>query len=110
MTEKIIGYILLAAGVIIILFSASSAYNVFIKKTVPLNFFDLQGITIQANKQAGIPEMEIFPKSSINGIVNLVAYIALMGFVGSVGYKIASLGVGLLRPVVIKQKNPPLSA
>ena len=110
MSERVVGYFLLVVGVIVILFSAISVYNAFIKKSLPINFFDLQGVTLQADKQVGIPEMEILPKSSINGVVNLVAYLALMSFMGGVGYKIASLGVGLLRPIVVKSKNPPLSA
>lgn len=106
MSEKIVGYLLLTIGVFVILFSALGVYTAFIKKSVPLKFFDLPGVTIQANKQMGIPEMEIVPKGSVNETANLVAYLALMGFLVGAGYKLAMVGVGLLRPVVIKQRDP----
>jgi len=106
MSEKITGYVLLVAGVLVILFSGLQVYTAFSRKKIPLKIFDFQGVTIQANKQAGIPEMEIVPKATLNEIANLFAYLALMGFLASAGYKLAHLGVGLLRPLVSKRDLP----
>jgi len=99
MTGKIVGYLLLVTGLGVILFAVLSGYSAFAKKSIPLKFFNLAGISIQANKQAGIPAMEIVPKTTINEVANLAAYLALMGFLINAGYKVALLGVGLLRPV-----------
>ena len=111
MSEKIIGYILLFAGVVIILFSGFSVYGVFSKKTKPVQFFTMGSVPIEipiagqtANKE--IDEAGInLPLEAIQDPLNSFAHLALMMFIGSVGFKIASLGTMLVRPVVVKLKS-----
>lgn len=120
MSEKIIGYVLLAMGVGIILFSAGSVYGVFTKKIQPVQLFGFGGIGVDMGQiiNNALPKelapltgsqptqkTEIIPAEMLNSLLNIMAEIILMGFVGGAGYKLASLGVMLLRPVEVKVKE-----
>lgn len=118
MSEKIIGYILLAVGIMTIIFSGFSVYTVFTKQARPVQLFTFKGISLDASQLLSTnlpPEatqlvkpggtQEIIPASLLNDSSNIFAHLLLMGFIGSVGYKIASLGVQLTRPIVVKLKT-----
>ncbi len=127
MTERMTGYTLLISGVLIILFSFFSVISVFTKRTPPVQLFNMKGITLDSSALApqmdfgSIPGMnntqttpakpiELFPSEDLNTSANIFAHLMFMGFLLSVGAKIASLGTDLLRPIVIKssQKTVPL--
>jgi hypothetical protein len=101
MTEKITGYCLLAFGVFLILGSALSVYRVFTNQTKPLAVFNFEPISLDLG-QPQIPKTQIVPAAMLNDTANLAAHLFLMGFIASVGQKLASLGVQLLRPIEIK--------
>lgn len=118
MSEKITGYSLLVTGVMIILVALLLVYQVFTKQTQPAHLFSFPGISIdlskivasQLPKDVTLPagtamEQEIIPAKVVNDSANIAAHLFLMGFVASVGYKIASLGVLMLRPVVVRVKE-----
>jgi hypothetical protein len=118
MTEKIIGYLLISTGLIIMVMSGFNVYSVFTKQTKPVQFFSFSGIGInpsqlvggqtpvQFQAQAGqAKSVEIISPEMINDTSNLFAHVFLMGFIVSLGYKIASLGVKLVRPVVVKLRG-----
>lgn len=115
MSEKVIGYILLVFGIITIIFSGYSVYSVFTKRAKPVQLFTFKGIGLDANQliSNSLPpeaatllkpgnKQEIIPADLLNDSSNIFAHLLLMGFIGSVGYKIASLGVQLTRPIVVK--------
>ncbi len=127
MSEKIIGYILILSGIGIILFSALSAYNVFTGINRPAQLFKFDGISINLSSlvSQNLPEdakifmeqnpvkQEIMPASILNNTTNVLAHYLLMGFIASIGFKIASLGTLLVRPVVVKLKtkeNSPVTS
>ncbi len=119
MNEKIIGYVLLTTGVLIIIFSAISVFSVFTKRSEPISLFTLKGIAIDSSaltpqldlstvpglnipqKQVSKP-VEIIPAETLNSSANIFAHLALMGFLLSVGGQIAAIGTNLLRPIVVK--------
>lgn len=121
MTEKAIGYILLTIGLIIIIFSTLSVVNVLTGKTEPIKLFEFTGITFDptASLSKNLPfdtskvlkknnnNIELIPKDMINRTSNIGAHILLMGFLISVGFKISSLGIMLIRPIVVKLKQNP---
>jgi len=119
MSEKIVGYVLLFAGIAIILFSAFSVYGVFSKKVDPIQFFTIGSVPVEIpiagqNVDKGIDGTGIsIPMEVIKNPLNSFAHLALMMFIGGVGFKIASLGTMLVRPIVVKlkskesSKNPP---
>lgn len=126
MSEKIIGYLLITMGMCAIVFSVINIYSVFTKKINPVNFFDSQGISIDTAqiteaaisnklKETGVnmqkPEkndQEIVSADLLNNSANLFAQIVLMGFVSTAGYKIASIGTMLARPINVKVKSKTL--
>lgn len=117
MDQKIIGYILVAIGLAVIIFSAFSVYNVFTKKARPIELFHFDSVSISATAlmspdmaakiPAGqeVPKIDILPADMINPTTNILAHLFLMGFMVSIGYRVSMLGVQILRPVVVKVGN-----
>lgn len=121
MSEKIIGYFLLFTGILIILFSALSVYNVFTKKSKPVDLFNLAGISIdigklqgreltpfqeeQLKKSGGSTEAELVAPEIINQPLNLIFHLLLMGFMANIGLKLASVGSMFLRPIKVSLKG-----
>lgn len=111
MNEKMVGYILLFTGIFIILFSGFSVYGVFSKKTKPVQFFTIGSVPIEIPIAGQNVDKEIsgggisIPAEVIQDPLNSFAHLALMMFIGGVGFKIASLGTILVRPVVVKLKS-----
>lgn len=121
MNEKVIGYSLVIIGILTILFSAISVYLVFTKKSEPVKLFNFQGIGLDLaslfsdslppetskllnQNQGKSTRTEIISADLVNDTSNIFAHLLLMGFIASMGYKLASLGVMLVRPIVVKLK------
>ncbi len=121
MTEKAIGYLLLALGIIIIFFSAISVWGVFTKQTRPVELFTLKGISLDMSQMlAGslppeyasvaqqlaksAPKQEIISAEILNQTSNLFAHLMFMGFLASIGAKLATIGTQFIRPIVVKLK------
>lgn len=120
MSEKITGYLLLAVGILVILFAAYSVIMVFTKQAQPVKLFNMEGISLDASmfmpkdlppdaakllqQGTGSQKVPVISPELINEPLNLYAYLFFMGFIATIGYKIASLGTMLIRPVVVKMK------
>lgn len=121
MNDKVVGYILLFTGIIIILFSAYSVISVFTKQSQPIDLFSFSGISIDSSNIFGTnlsnevaqllkrnnPQsnpIEIIKPEMLNDSLNIFSHLMLMGFLGGVGQKIAVLGVMLIRPIEVKMK------
>lgn len=119
MSEKITGYTLLIFGVVIMTLCVVNIFMVFTKKASPVQLFNYSGIsldlssltsglneTIPQNSKNAFPtkKSELISGAMLNDSSNLLAHIFLIGFVSSFGFKISSLGVQLIRPVVVKLK------
>ena len=103
MSEKIIGYILLTLGVIIIAVSGIKIYNVLVQKAAPTHFISYQKIVGPGEVKSSEPNIaEAFglDPTSIDYFINLSIYLLLFGFLAKIGWHLGSLGVMLLRPVV----------
>jgi len=119
MSEKVVGYILLAVGILIILVSAVSVVSVFTGQAKPVQLFNFPGISLDTSGalKSALPEelrgsvkipetkTEVISSEMINFPSNLFAHLFLMGFVAGVGQKLASLGVQLVRPIVVKLRT-----
>lgn len=133
MSEKIAGYFLLFLGLGVIVLAGMSVWQIFTKKMKPVQIFNFPGISISTaqtttagsinttgltDEEAELLEniirqeelkapakMEIIPGETLSQTTNLLAHVILMGFVASIGYKIAGLGVLMLRPIVVKLKE-----
>ena len=116
MSEKILGYGLITIGIILILAAAFSVFAVFTGGAQPVNLFKFNGLSLDLGPSllGGLPpEMtkglkvsssptEIIPAQMLNSTANIFAHLMLMGFIASIGQKLASLGVQLIRPIVVK--------
>jgi len=100
MSEKITGYILLILGLLVIGASAFNIYQVFTKQAQSIQLFSGEGIKVE------IPGLnapsELIPADQLNEISNLTAHYLLMSFLVSIGFKVSSLGIQLLRPIEVK--------
>jgi len=119
MTEKIVGYILLVFGILIIVISATSVVMVFTRKAPAVKLFQFKGLSMDLGSAltAGLPAeltgslkptsapTELVPPEMVNDTANVAAHLFLMGFLASIGQKIASLGVQLVRPIEVKLKE-----
>lgn len=121
MSEKVIGYILLAAGILLITLTIFSMYNVFTKKSKPVELFNLGGISLDLSQMSGgdlspaqreqltksnlQTKTEIVKEDLINTPLNYGAHLMLMSFIAGAGFKIAKLGAMFLRPIKVKLKS-----
>jgi hypothetical protein len=111
MSEKIIGYILLLFGLLIIFYSVFSAYEVFNKKSKPVDLFSFPAISMDYSKliQGAPPnadmKQELIAPAILNEPTNYIAHLLLMGFIATAGYKIASIGTMLLRTIKVNLKE-----
>src|SRR3989344_5534149 len=124
MSERILGYALLTIGIVVMVLSGLSVYQVFTKKTQPVKLFNFTGINIDlaqmtANQLTNLPpemsqfinqgsneksnayKTEILPADLINDSSNIFAHLLLMGFIASIGFKLAQLGTLLVRPIKV---------
>lgn len=115
MSEKTVGYALLGVGVGIILIAAISVLLVFTKSVQPVQLFNFQGVSLDLSsvvptlpgttRTAQNTTTELLPSNVLNDTSNVFAHVFLMGFIASVGGRIANLGVQLLRPVEVKVRT-----
>lgn len=110
MSEKIIGYTLLACGILVILFCAFNVYFVFTKQAQPIQLFNFPAVSFDIGQSLGVPTAatkptELVSADMLNQTSNIFAHLFLMGFLASIGEKLAALGVNLVRPIVIKAKE-----
>lgn len=109
--EKVLGYLLLIAGIAVIAYAGFSVYQVFTNKVVPEELFafgpismDLSKLVENAPTDANLTQ-ELVKSEVLNKPMNLVAHLLLMGFVTTIGFKFASLGTMLIRPIKVNLKE-----
>ena len=126
MNEKRTGYIMLGIGILIMIFASIQIVLVFTGKAVPMPLFeasqensgfDLDGLLKQIQQTspyqvptAGTapqttPTVSLMDTNSINKALNLMVYYFIMQILLGLGYKLASLGVQLIRPIEVVMKN-----
>jgi hypothetical protein len=125
MTEKIIGYICLAIGIIVISIACYNGYQVFTGEIQPIQAYEtgktalgnsLPSVQTQGTEQSGVAAA-LMPmlQSTLNAAVdksmekpiNLTVHILLLGFFASIGQKLALIGTTLVRPIVIQSNTDP---
>jgi len=120
MAEKITGYSLLSLGLLLITVTTANVFSVFSNKARPVTVFHLPPVAIDLTRviQNSLPpeinrqtasaselKTELISSKILNDTANIVAHLLLAGFMVSVGYKIASLGTLLIRPIQVKLKT-----
>lgn len=113
MTDKVIGYVLLAIGLVVIFFSANSVLRVLTRQAQPANLFNFDSVGLDTSAfmpkelaQAGFApqqqQAELLPANILNDTSNIFAHLIFMGFFVTVGFRVSMIGVNLLRPYRIK--------
>lgn len=121
MTEKITGFILVAVGILIILFSAYNVIGAFTGRTEPSDIFGFSGIGLDLGNfmlgEASPEEIamikdqnpnlkaELIEGDVLNKPLNLFAHLMLWGFISSIGFKIAQIGATILKPIKVHLKE-----
>lgn len=130
MAIKVTGFVLLFLGIILIVYAAVSTYLVFSKNAEPIKLFSFTGISFDPSQF--IPQMsanqelnnlfkqsetvgnrekaEMIPANLINDTSNIFAHLMLMGFLATIGFKLASLGAMLVRPIVVHLRAKEIEA
>lgn len=128
MAEKTTGYILLTIGLLLMTFATIQIVLVFTGRAKPMeifnydstadptNSFDPQALMQQFQNPDGqtstipssFPNVQLIDPKALNDILNLAVYFVIMQFLLSMGFKLASLGIQLLRPIVVQMKNRTL--
>jgi len=103
--EKILGYILLVAGLLFILLAAYNAYTVFTGSGDPPEMFKMDSIEIPATNNS--PAVPLMSGENFSKLMDLVCWYILMLFFAQAGSKIASLGIQLIKEikVIVKTKD-----
>lgn len=122
MSEKLAGYSFLLVGLGIMVFCVVNVFMVFTNKAKPFSVFNLtstnSGINVQdlvgqmqknnpslQNQSLELPKLDILPPEVLNQTLNMTTHFFLMSFLLGFGYKLASLGVQLVRPISVKLKS-----
>ncbi len=129
MSEKTTGYVLLIIGILLMIFATSQIIMVFTGRATPIKIFKTEESSTQGtgsfnpqelikqfqdtNTQGSslptqMPNVQLIDTKALNDILNLTVYYLIMQFLLSLGYKLASLGIQLLRPIVVQMKNRTL--
>jgi len=101
--EKIVGYVLLAIGVIVIFFSIYQMWVVFTGGSPPPELFNFSDVSVPAAQGQNILLMS---GQELSKLAALAFWYILMFFILWAGGKIASLGVDLLREIRVEIKEP----
>jgi len=122
MTEKVLGYLLIGAGLIAIVYAVLNLFSVFYGKSKPVAIFNFSGISLDTSQlvpqnltpetseffqeqPSGSQQTEIISADVLNQSSNIFAHLLLVGFLASAGQKIASIGTMLVRPINVKLKK-----
>ncbi len=104
--EKVVGYILLAVGVLMIFFSVYSMFVVFTGASAPPSLFNFSDVSLSVPQPEGGSEtMQIVSGQDMNRMADMGTWYMLMFFVVYAGGKVASLGVNLLKEIRVEVKQ-----
>lgn len=114
MTEKQIGYMLLLIGITIMCIAVIIVIMLFSGSLKPFPLFNIPAPSFNTGAMMpsipGLPAakgetIEVLPTKAFNEMLNLGLQFLLMTFIMSFGFKIADLGIKLLRPIKIETKS-----
>ena len=99
--DKIIGYILLALGVVLLFFSVYEMMDVYTGHTAPPQLINLSDISLPI-QDANITVIE---GAQLSQLPNLLFWFILNGFILLAGGKIAQVGVNMVKEIKVEIKE-----
>jgi len=104
--EKVVGYILLAVGVVMMFASVYLMFNVFTGGSDPPSLFDFSDVSFPIIQPGGTSEtVQIISGQEMNRMADMGFWYMLMFFIVYAGGKVASLGVNLIREIKVELKQ-----
>lgn len=102
--HKIAGYVLLAAGILLIILPLWQTYQIFTGKAVPPQIFmkpvqsgqPASGVSIEAQIQQAV--LKVMPVGALYDSLNLGNWLILMWILIYGGGKLSEIGVKLIKP------------
>ena len=123
MQERALGYFLLFVGICIMLFSLSQVYLLFTNRTSPYEVFkapvSVQSLSLTREQIIADPtaatklQSEMFSQilqKEMGKSLNLGATLFFMYFVMTFGYRLALIGVQLMRPIKVAVRSKSLES
>jgi hypothetical protein len=104
--EKIIGYILLTLGLILLFFSIAAMLNVYYNNNPPPELVNLSDISLPGPNGDNITLLQ---GAELSQILNISFWYVLMLFVLLAGGKVATLGVSMIKDIKVEVKEPLLT-
>ena len=99
-STKVLGFVLLGAGLLMILSAVWGVYGVFTGSYRAPVVVPMHSVTMTLVAQPGMPPatLELLKADVATRLLNMVVLYALMAFILMAGSRIASLGAGMLKP------------
>jgi len=106
-TNKIIGYVLLTIGLLLIVIPLWQTYSIFTGKSLPPRVFT-KPVSTKVNENVSVTDVQgqiqnalikILPLDVINNTLSLISWLILMWILIYGGGKIAGIGVKLIKPL-----------
>ncbi|MFI5265679.1 MAG: hypothetical protein ACHQT7_02950 [Candidatus Levyibacteriota bacterium] len=114
MAERNFGFVLLSVGLLVMVACVIIIIMTFIGSLSPIALFNIPAPSINTSafmpsipglpKAAGT-DIQMIPTKPFNDLLNLGIEFMLMSFIMSFGFKLADLGVKLVRPIKITAKE-----
>ena len=101
--EKTVGYVLLAIGVVFLIFSIVEMLMVYSGNSPPPNLISLSDVTMPSQDGSNVT---LIQGNQLSQLPNLFFWFVLMFFVLFAGGKIASLGVNMVKDIKVEVKEP----
>lgn len=121
------GYLLLFLGLGIMVFCVINVFMVFTNRVKPISAFNISSDSSEstfnvndiiskmqknnpnvADELTRMPKLDLIPPEALNQALNLSSHFFLMSFLLGFGYKIANLGVQMIRVIKVKLKSTVL--
>lgn len=113
MQEKSVGYSLLIVGLFVMLFAVGFVSLMFLGKIKPVGVLSIPSPSFNTASMMpeipGVPKpagqnVQLIPTEAFNKMINMGINFFFMGFILSFGFKLADLGIKMLRPVKVEAR------
>lgn len=112
-TKKIIGWVLLAAGLLIIFSDLYYSINIFTARTAPPSLFG-QAVSLEKSQQSGQESFNLqkvvseqlsnfIPQIHVSKMLNLISWSVFAAILVMIGGKVSFIGISLLK---VKKEKP----
>jgi hypothetical protein len=104
--DKVVGYVLLIVGLILVFFAIRWAYSGFTSGSSPLSIFRWENQSVSISQGDNNPPQHLdIPGDQISKTVNYGLFLSLVVFLVWAGVMIANIGVKLIRDIKVVIKK-----